>query len=103
MPANRAMASRYARTVAITVLRRCLASKPFCRPATTMLVASLFTSHSHGPGVVSSKSLRSNISRRSGEANVPKLDRWASPQSWTPSPETGAAARSMAIIAAAPR
>src|SRR5215218_9925861 len=34
------------------------------------------------PGRVSSKSLRSNSSRRSGEANRPKLDRCASPHSW---------------------
>ena len=35
-------------------------------------------------GRVSSKSLTSKTSRRSGEANTPKLDRCASPHSWTP-------------------
>ncbi len=39
---------------------------------------------------------------RSGEANPPKLSRWASPQSWARKPDTGVAARSAAIIAAAP-
>ena len=37
--------------------------------------------HSKGPGSVSSKSLTSNTSRRSGEVNAPKFDRCASPQS----------------------
>ena len=48
-----------------------------------MLTASRLTSHSHGPGSVSSKSLTSNIKRRSGEANTPKFDRCASPQHCT--------------------
>ena len=45
-----------------------------------MLAASRLTSHSHGPGSVSSKSLASKTSARSGEANRPKFDRCASPQ-----------------------
>ena len=44
------------------------------------LAASRLTSYSKGPGSVSSKSLTSNSSRRSGEAKAPKFDRWASPQ-----------------------
>ena len=60
-------------------------------------------SHSHGPGRVSSKSLMSNTSRRSGEANTPKLARWASPQIWATSPVRGVPARSAAIGSAAPR
>ena len=54
-----------------------------------MLTASRLTSHSHGPGSVSSKSLTSNTSRRSGEANTPKFDRCASPQHCTFSPDRG--------------
>ena len=41
------------------------------------------------PGSVSSKSLTSNTSRRSGEANTPKFDRCASPQHCTVSPDRG--------------
>ena len=36
------------------------------------------------------------------DANPPKFSRWASPQHWTRSPDTGVVARSAAIIAAAP-
>ena len=43
--------------------------KPLSRAAISMLTARRLTSHSHGPGSVSSKSLMSNTSRRSGEAN----------------------------------
>ena len=56
-----------------------------------MLVASRLTSHSQGPGTVSSKSLMSKTRCRSGEANAPKFDRWASPQSCTFSPDRGVA------------
>ena len=61
------------------------------RAAISMLAASRLTSHSHGPGSVSSKSLTSNTSRRSGEANTPKFDRCASPQHCTFSPDRGVA------------
>jgi hypothetical protein len=40
-------------------------------------------------GQGSSKSLMSNIICRSGEANTPKFDRCASPQTWTCRPERG--------------
>jgi len=70
---------------------------------TSKLAASRFTSHSHGPGRVSSKSLMSKIICRSGVPNRPKFDRWASPHSCTVTPETGVAARSVAMISAAPR
>ena len=76
---------------------------PLLREAMTKLAASRATSHSNGPGSVSSKSLMSNSSWRSGEANTPKLDRWASPQSWTFSPEVATLARSHAMIRAPPR
>ncbi len=56
---------------------------PRSRPAISMLAASRFTSHSHGPGSVSSKSLTSNTSRRSGVPKTPKFERCASPQSCT--------------------
>ena len=77
--------------------------KPLLRPATVKLAASRFTSYSNGPGRVSSKSLRSNSSRRSGEANSPKLDGCASPQSWTCRPAVGVPSRSAAMTIAAPR
>ena len=83
--------------------RRSARANPRSRPATSKLAASRLTSHSHGPGSVSSKSLMSNIARRSGEANTPKFDRWASPQTWAFRPERGVAARSAAMISAAPR
>ena len=67
------------------------------------LAAIRLTSHSHGPGRVSSKSLMSKISCRSGVPNTPKFDRCASPHSWTVIPETGVGARSAAMMAAAPR
>ena len=79
--ANSRMASRYARTVAVTAVRRCLVEWPLSRPAISTLVESLLTSHSKGPGLVSSKSLTSKTRRRSGEANRPKLLRCASPHS----------------------
>ena len=52
---------------------------------------------------LSSKSLRSKRSSRSGEAKAPKFDRCASPHSWTSSPAFGVAARSVAITVAVPR
>jgi hypothetical protein len=71
--------------------------------AINMLTATRLTSHSHGPGSVSSKSLTSNTSLRSGDANTPKFDKCASPQRCTVSPERGVPARSCAMISAAPR
>ena len=79
--AKRVIASRYSRAVALTTDRRTASSKPRSRPATAMLAASRFTSHSNGPGRVSSKSLMLITSRRSGAAKMPKLERCASPQS----------------------
>ena len=46
---------------------RCLSLKPRSRPATAKLATRRFTSHSKGPGSVSSKSLMLKTSRRSGE------------------------------------
>ena len=97
MPAKLAIASRYERVTARLIDCRCFASKPRSRPATAKLATSRFTSHSNGPGSVSSKSLMLNTSRRSGAAKPPKLDRCASPQSCTSSPVRGAPARSAAI------
>ena len=70
---------------------------------TSKLAAIRLTSHSHGPGRVSSKSLMSKMSWRSGVPNTPKFDRCASPHSCTVIPDTGVGARSAAMIAAAPR
>ena len=97
------IAVRYPSTAARTILRRALSVNPLSRPATARLAASRLTSHSNGPGRVSSKSLTSKTSRRSGDANAPKFDRCASPHSCTRSPEAGVPARSAAIGSAAPR
>ena len=56
------------------------------RATISMLTARRLTSHSHGPGSVSSKSLMSNTSWRSGEAKTPKFERCASPQHCTVKP-----------------
>ena len=97
------MASRYTRPSPTIASVRTLFEKPSCRAAMTMLAASRFTSHSHGPGRVSSKSLQSKTSWRSGEPKAPKLDRWASPQSCAERPERAVEERSEAITSAAPR
>ena len=103
IPAKLAIAVRYASTVSSTIRSWSLALKPLSRAPINRLATSRLTSHSHGPGSVSSKSLMSNTRRRSGEANTPKLDRWASPQHWTLRPESGVPAKSAAMILAAPR
>ena len=97
------MAVRYPSAAARAILRRALAGNPLSRPATARLAASRLTSHSNGPGRLSSKSLTSKTSRRSGDANAPKLARCASPHSCTRSPEAGVEARSAAMGSAAPR
>ena len=101
--ANSAIASRYAATDACAAPRVPALENPLLRAAIAKLAAIRFTSYSNGPGSVSSKSFRSNTSRRSGEANTPKFDRWASPHSCASSPATGVSARSAAITLAAPR
>src|SRR6266516_5664852 len=97
MAASRRIAWRYPAAAACTIARRSLRAKPLPLDATSRLAASRLTSHSHGPGRVSSKSVTSNISRRSAEPNRPKLDRCASPQACTASPDTAVPARSLAI------
>ena len=101
--AKRPIASRYSRTVAVTTERRIAPLKPRSRPATARLAASRFTSHSKGPGNVSSKSLMLKTSLRSGAAKIPKLERCASPQSCACNPVRGPSARSAAIRYAPPR
>ena len=100
---NSWIAVRYERVPATIAARRAASSKPRARPATAKLAASRFTSHSNGPGSVSSKSLRLNTIRRSGAAKPPKFERCASPHSCACSPERGAPARSAAMMYAAPR
>ena len=95
--------SRYSRTQAVTIRCRRSAGSPTSRPAISTLAAIRLTSHSHGPGSVSSKSFGPKTSLRSGAANPPKFEMWASPQACTTIPESGVAARSAAITAAAPR
>jgi hypothetical protein len=102
-PANPRIAVRYPSAAARVILRQSLAGNPLSRPATVKLAASRLTSHSNGPGSVSSKSLTSKTRLRSGEANAPKFDRCASPHSCTRSPDAGVVARSAAIGSAAPR
>ena len=97
------MAARYRPTVDIAIERHSLSVNPRSRPAITVLAARRFTSHSHGPGRVSSKSLIEKTTLRSGEAKPPKLPRWASPQSCTSMPDRGPGARSAAMMAAPPR
>ena len=83
---HRLAVARHRRQLA---LRHSLLGEPVLPLATTKLAASRLTSHSNGPGRVSSKSLRSKTKRRSGEANTPKLHRCASPQSWIRAPTSG--------------
>lgn len=61
------------------------------------------TAHSHGPIPASSKSFRSNTSRRSGEAYRPKVPRCASESMTTCTPLTGPAARSRVMTSTVPR
>ena len=56
-----------------------------------------------GPGSVSSKSLASKTSARSGDANRPKFERCASPLAWTRISVRGVLARSNAMTAGVPR
>ena len=103
MPANRRIHRRYCHEVRRAMSRFVDSLKPFSRAATTTLAARRLRSHSHGPRDVSSKSLTSNTSRRSGLAKTPKLARCASPHSWTFEPISGVSARSLAMTAADPR
>ncbi len=97
IPAKSAMDRRYARATARLTDSRSSASNPRSRPATAKLVTSRLTSHSNGPGSVSSKSLMLKTSRRSGAAKTPKFDRCASPHSCTDMLVRGVPARSDAI------
>ena len=72
-----------------TAARVSFGVKSRSRPAISKLAARRLTSHSQGPGRVSSKSLTSNTRRRSGAAKTPKFERWASPHSWTRKPGLG--------------
>ena len=95
--ANSRIAVRYSPTEAVITSPRSASENPLFRPATARLAARRFTSHSHGPGRVSSKSLMSNSSSRSGDPNRPKFDTCASPQTWTLIPDRGVEARSAAM------
>ena len=103
MAAYSAMDWRYCRALASAASATTSSGKPLSRAASTNDVASRFTSHSKGPGLVSSKSLTSKTGTRSGAANSPKFDRWASPQSCTCRPLEGCAPRSLAMMMAVPR
>ena len=101
--ANSTIAAWYAATDVSAAVRLSVGEKPLLRPAMVKLAAMRFTSYSNGPGSVSSKSFRSNTSVRSGDANKPKFERCASPQSWAINPARGVSFRSAAMIFAAPR
>ena len=57
--ANSRIVSRYDRAARRTIRARSLLVRPLSRPAISRLAASRLTSHSHGPGAVSSKSFTS--------------------------------------------
>ena len=97
------MVSRYCAAPARTMVRRSFVVKPRSRPAISRLAASRLTSHSQGPGRVSSKSLMPKTRLRSAVPNTPKFETCMSPQHWTVRPVTGVGARSPAITAALPR
>ena len=78
-------------------LRTGFLSAPMNRPASITLAASRFTSHSQGAGSVSSKSLMSNTSLRSGAPNPPKFSKWRSPHACTRNLVEGVPARSAAM------
>ena len=71
--ARSCMASRYDDATAMLTALRSESSNPRSRPATAKLAASRLTSHSKGPGKVSSKSLRLKTSLRSGAAKEPEV------------------------------
>src|SRR5215472_9506625 len=97
------MCSRYDCAIVTTASSQRFRFKPNSRDARTMLAASRLTSHSQGAGKVSSKSLMSNSSRRSGLAKPPKFHAWQSPHACTRIPVAGVFERSQAIKAAEPR
>ena len=73
MRAYSSMCSRYDATMVRTAPVQRRPPRPSSRDASSMLAAKRLTSHSHGARRVSSKSLMSNNSRRSGLANPPKF------------------------------
>ena len=75
IPAAWRIRLRYSPTPAVTMARRSAGEKPRSRPMISKLAARRLTSHSHGPGRVSSKSLMSKIIWRSGVPKRPKFDR----------------------------
>ena len=97
------MRTRYARTASCTMSRFDPPVIPRLRPASATLAARRLTSHSHGAGSVSSKSLTSKNRFRSGVAKTPKFPRWASPHACTRNAVVGVVARSSAINTAEPR
>ena len=73
--ANWAIASRYALVAFTTITRALFDENPRERAAISKLAAKRLMSHSNGAGFVSSKSLMSNTSARSGDAKPPKFER----------------------------
>ena len=71
--AYRRMRPQYASMPAVTAAAATAGLIRFSRAATTRLAAKRLTSHSNGPGRVSSKSRRSNDRFRSGVAHNPKF------------------------------
>ena len=87
--ANSRIASRYWRAVASTAFRRSAGFSWPSRPATSMLAARRFTSHSHGPGRVSSKSFTSNSKERSGRGEAAEVEQVSVPAALHPEPRGG--------------
>src|SRR3954451_24014985 len=97
------MRSRYASTQVRMASSPTSSGCAFSLATTTRLAANRLTSHSNGPGSVSSKSRNANASCRSGVAHNPKFRTCASPHIWTSRPVWEHPARSAAMTAAAPR
>src|SRR5262249_61750296 len=72
---NSRMCSRYLRALLTAQSRAWLSDRPFARPASTTDATSRLTSHSQGAREVSSKSLISKMTLRSGVANPKKFMR----------------------------
>ena len=94
---------RYSRAAVASTFCRFPDLKPRWRAATTTLAASRLTSHSNGPGRVSSKSLMSKMRRRSGAVKAAEVREVRVAAELDREAGVGAAPRSAAMIAAAPR
>src|SRR4029453_14784634 len=72
---NSRIARGYERAPPVLIFARVLVSKPRSRPATAKLATRRLTSHSNGPGRVSSKSLGAKPRRRGGGGKMPEVEK----------------------------